>query len=542
MSLIGGKNGVGKSCISEALTFALFGKPYRNINKPNLVNSINQKDCLTEIEFETGGKNYLVRRGIKPAIFEIHCDGKLINQDSKLKDYQSLFETQIIKMNYNTFTQLVFLGSASYVPFMQLTAADRRSIIEDMLDIGVFSSMSEILKKKISLLKEETLIAESEIKMESEKIRLQESFIKKNQQNKDLIIDSHQKTIDNSLAEIDVLNAEKSSILEEIGELETAFSKYDDLDSKKSEVSDIKTKASVEKNKLCKSKHFYDTNNNCSVCGQNIEKDFKEQILNNIEKQIQEYDVALGMAERKLSSLSKKMESKNEIMKEISGKHRKVVEIDSRISSENKTVKDCMSKISQAKSNFQDEENLEKDLSAYKQSLQTLENKKQSLKDMKSSYDVVSTLLKDSGIKSKIVKQYLPIINKNINTYLTAMDFFVNFNLDENFNEEIKSRHRDCFEYNSFSEGEKFRIDIALLLTWREIARIKNSTNTNILFLDEFLDSSLDHVGTEEVVKLLKALSQKINVLVISHKTDILADKFDNTIIVEKTNNFSRIK
>ena len=271
MTLIAGKNGQGKSVINESLTFVLFGKPYRNINKPNLVNSINQKDCLTEIEFESGGKNYLVRRGIKPAIFEIYCEGKLLNQDSKLKDYQSLFETQILKMNYNTFTQLVFLGSASYVPFMQLTAADRRSIIEDMLDIGVFSSMSDILKKKYGILKEDISIADSSIKMETEKIRLQESFIKKNQQNKDLIIDSLQKTIDASASLIESMNEERSVALEEFKELETSFTIFDDIDSKKSEVLDIKSRVSFDKSKLCKSKDFYNDNDKCSTCGQGIE-------------------------------------------------------------------------------------------------------------------------------------------------------------------------------------------------------------------------------------------------------------------------------
>ena len=540
--LVSGNNGHGKSfALLDSITFALFGKPFRKINIPQLTNSVNQKDCMVEVDFLIGTDEYTIRRGLKPKIFEIFKDGKLIDQSAKAKDYQRMLEEQILKMNYKSFTQVVILGSSSFVPFMQLTAADRRSVIEDILDINVFSLMNGILKVRVLTLKEEERELGYEISIAKEKIDIQHKHIKKIQDKSQESINEIQEDIKTIINEAQGVRTSMGSIEVEIDELKNQITNKDAVVSSLGKVN--KLKDSIDKNIQTAEKDikFYIDNQNCPTCHQHIEDDHREDMIEDKRNKKSEYADGLSQINLKLEELSGELTLVQEVMSDIVKKEKELSELNTELSIKKDRIDNANKRISSIKSKDTDDTQEKERLKELVNELADLDSVHESNTSQMHDYGIVSGLLKDSGIKSKIIKYYLPIMNRLINKYLGSMDFFAQFHLDENFNETIKSRHRDEFSYMSFSEGEKMRIDLALLLSWREVARLKNSANTNLLILDEVFDSSLDSMGTDEFMKLLYNLGKKVNVFIISHRTDQLSDKFEHTITFEKKNNFSRI-
>ena len=499
-------------------------------------------DVVVEIEFSIGKKNYKVIRGIKPNLFEIYCDGILINQDAKSKDYQEYLEKFILKFNYKSFTQIVILGSASFVPFMQLAPADRRAIIEDLLDIQIFSSMNSILKEKLSDIKDESNTLKYQIDLTNEKIDLQKQNIEEHRKNSDSEIQKKQLEIETSNKQIDKLNIDIELIQKHISILEKNISDKIAIESKSKKFIQLEARMESNIKKINKDIQFYHDNDNCPTCKQTLDVKFKQsQILDRNNKKLE--------VEKGLSELNSQIDKVNERMNNILSIHTNITQHNNEISKHNSTITAVNKYIKKLQSEIVEltnrKINLEQDnekLKVLRIELDGFELKKKELSGQKHYYDCASILLKDTGIKTKIIKQYLPIINKLVNKYLSAMDFFVNFNINENFEETIKSRHRDEFSYANFSEGEKQKIDLALLLTWRQVSKLKNSTNTNLLILDEIFDSSLDTTSVELSMGLLKDLSSDTNVFVISHKSDQMFDKFRSIIRFTKKNNFSVIE
>jgi len=540
-TLIIGSNGAGKSTILDALCFGLFGKPFRKINKPNLLNSINQSHGVVEVEFTIGKKSYKVVRGIKPNVFEIYCNNDLLNQDSKSKDYQEQLEKSILKLNFKSFTQVVILGSASFVPFMQLSPADRRAIIEDLLDIQIFSSMNAILKEKSSELKEVTSKNKYNIDLTEEKIELQKHNIEEHKKHNDIEIKKKEDEITESEKEIESCEKEINNIQSNIEILLKSIEDKTPNEKKIGKLNQLESKMDDNIKKSKKDISFYEQNDNCPTCKQGIGEEFRNNQISEIEKKIDTQQKGLEQIKEEIVKLDNRMKDIQKINSEIYKNNNEIIQNNSTIKSLNefiKKLKNQISDLSNKKNNLEDDNSKLKKL---KEELEALISEQQELTIEKQYYEYASTLLKDNGIKTKIIKQYLPIMNKLINKYLTALDFFVNFNINENFEETIKSRHRDEFSYDNFSEGEKMRIDLALLFTWRQIAKLKNSTNTNLLILDEVFDSSLDSVGTEEFLKLMGEMGSETNIFVISHKGDQLFDKFRSVIRFQKKNNFSEV-
>jgi DNA repair exonuclease SbcCD ATPase subunit len=540
-TLIIGHNGAGKSTILDALCFGLFGKPFRKVNKPNILNSINNRDGLVEIEFNIGRKAYKIVRGIKPNIFEIYVDNVLLNQDAAAKDYQEVLEKNILKLNYKSFTQVVILGSASFVPFMQLSAADRRTIIEDLLDINIFSSMNGLVKEHVSTLKDSITKNKNSIELIEHKIELQKGNIEEHKKHNEAEIEKKKQEIITSETQIGQLQIDIELIQKHIDVLNSKISDESAMQTKSSKLLQLESKLETRLKKINKEVSFYEENDNCPTCKQFIDQQFRTEQLDRNNKTKGEVGTGLEEIQKQIEDTSKRVQEIQKIIKHVQSHNNEIVKHNSTINAVNKYIAKINQEIvelSTRKDNLEEENQKLKDFKAELVTQQ--ETLKQSLVE-KQYYDYASSLLKDGGIKTKIIKQYLPIMNKLINKYLTAMDFFVNFNIDENFEETIKSRHRDEFSYANFSEGEKMRIDLALLFTWRQIAKLKNSTNTNLLILDEVFDSSLDTVGTEEFLKLIHEMGTDTNVFVISHKGDQLFDKFRSIIKFEKKNNFSRI-
>ena len=540
-NLIVGANGHGKSTILDALTFVLFGKPFRKINKPMLVNSVNGKDCLVEIVFKAYGKNYKIVRGIKPNIFEIWVDGSLLNQDSASRDYQEYLEKFILKMNMKSFCQIVILGSASFTPFMQLTPADRRTIIEDLLDIQIFSVMNLLVKQRAQ---------ENKEKLENTRVVMRSTTEKKDYIEKTLA--SLRQTNDDRLAELEKqyqdLAQQKKDI---ISDVEKIAAEKKQLQDEVNDLSEIKkqfhdtvklyTQFDTEAKRLDAEKEMLKTTDNCPTCKQTIEKSFKSQrvldIGNTISSLVVQATVTEGQSNILLAEISNKENQVKRIQAisaDISAKKQTMMHLVSTMND----IEDSIDKIKNADKLVQ---NSEEDLLKTVGEIERIEGVIKFQMTERVMIDTASALLKDGGIKTKIIKQYIPIINKLVNKYLDRMGFFVNFNIDENFNEVIKSRYRDEFAYANFSEGEKTRIDLALMFTWRSIAKMKNSVNTNLLILDEILDGSLDANGTDEFLKIIQTLTDDTNTYIISHKTDTIADKFDKTYRFEKVRNFSRL-
>jgi DNA repair exonuclease SbcCD ATPase subunit len=538
-TLIVGENGAGKSTILDALTFALFGKPFRNINKPLIVNSINGKDCLTEVEFTTGSNRYLVRRGIKPAVFEIFMNGTLMNQDARAADYQDMLTRFILKMNYKSFTQIVLLGTASFTPFMALKAADRREVIEDLLDIQIFSNMNAVVKDRVTTIKNQ--MAEYKIRLDAvkEKIDLHKKHIEDFKRNNAEMIEAKKAQIEDAKHQLVEYEQQSQKHQSDIDTLLSQIGDETDVRNKHHKLVTLGSRIESNKAKLNKEVSFFADNDACPTCKQPIEESFKDGMIESCNHKIQ--DLVIG--------LEKLEEEKNAAITRL----REIAEINSKIQSIGRDIANTTTGSSHTRRFI---ELLEREISSLSeqrvggetqdQSKELIEEltgyieKRKKATEEKQYLDVASHLLKDGGIKTKIIKQYLPIINKLVNKYLAAMDFFVNFTIDEEFNEVIKSRHRDDFSYENFSEGEKQKIDLALLLTWRSVARMKNSVNTNLLVLDETFDSSLDTKGTDALLDILHQMPDNTNIFVISHK-DQLHDKFNKSIRFEKKQNFSRI-
>jgi DNA repair exonuclease SbcCD ATPase subunit len=537
-TLIVGTNGSGKSTMLDALCFGLFGKPFRAINKPNLVNSINNRDAVVEIEFSIGSKEFKIVRGIKPNIFEIYQDKVLLNQDAAVRDYQDYLERFILKLNYKSFTQIVILGSASFTPFMQLSASDRRAIIEDLLDIQIFSTMNSLIKERLSNNKDLTVEKKNDISLLMQKYQLKKEYQDKlNQDNEAKVkeyeeeILLHRETIRTLSGEVDDLERSKQTLAD-------ICSKIPENEKKITALKKIESQIEGKISKVGNDRSFYEHNADCPTCRQAITLGFKEEQLRELHTKEEELAGGLTELQTKITEQEGVIAELRENEKELSNVRIQLATTQTSIKGLNDSITKLEKQIKQIQ---KPKENIdENELDAIKKEVEQAQGELKQLLDDKAYYDVASSLLKDTGIKTNIIKQYLPVINKLVNKYLTSMDFFVNFNLDESFKETIKSRHRDEFSYHNFSEGEKQRIDMALMLTWRAVAKLKNSTNTNLLILDEVFDSSLDTSGTEDLMKILHTL-EGVNLFVISHKGDILQDKFANTIRFEKVKNFSRM-
>ena len=539
-TLVVGENGSGKSTMLDALCFGLFGKAFRNVNKPNLLNSINGKDCVIEVEFDTNNKSYKIVRGIKPNKFEIYCDGELVNQDAAARDYQEYLEKFILKLNYKSFTQIVILGSASFVPFMQLSSSDRRAIIEDLLDIQIFSTMNGLLKDRLTNNKDVMFQSKSEIELTQQRYDLQDKHIKGLKQNNEDKVTEYVSEIRINTSTIQTLHGEIANLSSQVETHQNLVAEKTLVEDKVKKITKLESQIESNLSKFRKDISFFAHNDDCPTCRQAIATEFKETELQTLQTKATECEHGLTQLEVKLLAEQTKLNEITEIQRRIQSLQIEIATKNTSIVETNKYIVKVEKIIEELKTNKASTEKEEQELELLKNTLTTSKDNLRSLIDEKSYFEVASGLLKDTGIKTKIIKQYLPIINKLVNKYLASLDFFVNFNLDESFKETIKSRHRDDFTYNNFSEGEKQRIDMALMLTWRAVAKLKNSSNTNLLILDEVFDSSLDTNGTEELMKILHML-EGVNLFVISHKGDILVDKFANVIRFEKVNNFSRI-
>lgn len=540
-TVITGENGAGKSTILDALTFGLFGKPFRKINKPQLMNTINDKDLEVDIEFSIGKTEYLVKRGMKPHYFEIYKNGKLLDQPGSVREYQLQLENQILKLNYKSFTQIVILGNASFTPFMQLSTRDRREVIEDLLDIQIFSTMNTLLRDRVSDNKRNLSEVNYSIDLIQEKIEVQEQYLKKVKNDAAKQVNDLKDEIEGYKDSHESAGSLYSTLTAEVDTLLQSISSKNKVEKKSRKVDDLLSKLKDKSAKATKRVNFYEKNDNCPTCEQVIDLELKHQKIKKTADVLDKTKTAISELNDECSALNEEMHRINNVQHQIQDAQNKIRDCNTQMELYSKTISSLAGKIEEVKSQDSADSDSESKLSSMNSDLNTYKDKKKVMVESREVYEIAAAMLKDGGIKSKIIKQYVPIINKLVNKYLSALDFFVNFELDEEFNEVIKSRHRDEFSYASFSEGEKTRIDIALLLTWRAIAKLKNSTNTNLLILDEVFDNSLDLTGTDELTKLLNDMSDT-NVFIITHtKGDVLTDKFRSQIRFEKVKSFSRI-
>jgi DNA repair exonuclease SbcCD ATPase subunit len=541
-NLIVGTNGSGKSTILDALTFVLYNKPFRKINKPQLINSVNEKDCLVEIEFFVGKKEYKVVRGIKPNIFEIWIDGKKEDQDAATQDQQKKLEEGILKLNYKSFTQTVILGSATFVPFMQLTSTHRREIVEDLLDIKIFSTMSNLLKERIRRTNE--LIREYSIKkdMVEEKIDMQENFIKDlDKSGKERIGNKeiHLKEIEIEIDQLNDDNIKNLNVIE--SQLQPKLEELKNTNSTLKKLNQIKAKMEQKIQTIVSEHKFFQENSVCPTCTQSIENEFRLNKIVDIEKKSKELNDGYQELEETINVEQEKDNQFLSYSTKISRLNNDISHNNVKISGFNKQIQNLRKEIQEITEQIQNRNSERKVLENLIKDLDILEKEKSKEKEHVSYYEFSHSLMKDGGVKSKIIKKYLPLMNQQINKYLQMMDFYINFTLDEEFKEVIKSPIHEDFSYESFSEGEKMRIDLALLFTWRDIARLRNSSSTNLLILDEIFDSSLDGAGTDFFTNIIRYVIQDAHVFVISHKTDDLMDKFEKVIKFDKIKGFSKI-
>lgn len=540
-TLIIGKNGEGKSTILDALCFSLFGKPFRNINKGQLVNSINNKNCLVTIEFDIGNKSYKIIRGIKPNIFEIWCDGEMMNQDAAAKDYQKVLEQQILRLNYKTFTQVVILGSASFVPFMQLPSHQRREVIEDILDIKIFSTMNQLLKQRAQETKDAITQIENQITNAKSQVDSQNQLIKAISEAKTDSIKKIEAKIAENQTIIEVTETEIADIVTEIGSLKSKISHQEKIKDDLEKAKTVKSKL-LQKVETCEHHtEFFSEHDVCPSCSQDIPEEHKSKIVQDLNEKINDNNSKIEELTSVLGKLNKDLNEINDIVNQITDKNIELSTKNSTITLLNKQNTQLEQEIHEAHSDTTNVDEEKRKLKQLAEDAMAKIKYKTELSGQRNLEDVASVLLKDTGIKTAIIREYLPAMNKLINKYLNAMDTYIHFELDEAFNEIIKSRYRDEFTYASFSEGEKMRIDLAILFTWRQIAKMKNSVNTNLLLLDEIFDSSLDTAGTDYFLNLMNQFGDKSNIFVISHKGDQLFDKFRSVIKFEKRNDFSVI-
>lgn len=539
-TLIVGENGAGKSTILDALSFSLYGKPFRKVNKPQLLNAINGKGLLVELEFTIGKRHYLIKRGMKPNLFEIYQDGVIINQDAEAKEYQEMFEKNILKLNHKSFCQIVVLGSASFVPFMQLPAAHRREVIEDLLDIQIFSTMNNLLKDKVSKNRSDLTDVDYNIKLTAQKIEMHKKHLEELSRNNDEVITQKDAKIAELAKEISNASSQSSTLLKEVLVKTSSISDQEKVGRKIEKLNDLNRQLQSKLTRLENEIEFFNVHDDCPTCRQGIGHEHKAQIVSRDNDSILEVRTGLEKLNTELVSSRERLNAIAAVNREITDLNRQVSNLNVQVETKTTFIDDLKKEIEVLKKSVKVNENNE-DLKLFQTDLKKYIADKEELVTDKGVLDVASNLLRDSGIKTKIIKQYIPVMNKLINKYLASLDFFVNFELNENFEEKIKSRHRDEFSYESFSEGEKMRIDLALLFTWRAIAKLRNSVSTNLLIMDEVFDSSLDVNGTDEFLKILYTLTGDTNVFIISHKGDTLFDKFEHIIKFEKHKNFSRI-
>jgi DNA repair exonuclease SbcCD ATPase subunit len=538
-TLISGENGTGKSTLLDALTFALFNKPYRNINLPQLTNSVNEKDCVVELEFNDGKSEYKVIRGQSPKIFEIWKDGKLLDQEAKARDGQKILEEQILRMNYKSFCQVVILGSANYVPFMRLPAAERRSVVESILDIGVFSVMNTLLKERVSQNKEESAQVETQLALAKERVKNQRKIIdderKRCQSDKEWETGEITKTNE----AISKTQKEMEGLLVRIDEMLQSVEDKATVSKQREKYITLKTQIEKKISNIRKEIQFYETNDKCPTCSQSINEEFKKKVVETKGQKTEELDVGLQELLVKLKEADDRLNAITDVLLEVASLQSLVSKKTSDIESLNSYITKIRGRGGDTTKLIQEETTLQSLVTAEDEASET----KKELVEDNHYLGLAAVLLKDGGIKKKIIKHYIPVINRTINKYLSMMNFFVNFNLDDEFNETIKSRHRDIFTYASFSEGEKRKIDLALLFAWRAMAEIKNSLSTNLLILDEVLDGSLDDTSTEAFLEIVNGMrGQGVNVFVISHKSkEVLQDKFERHVQMTKKGNFSKM-
>ena len=538
-TLIIGTNGAGKSTFLDAICFGLFNKPFRKITKAQLVNAVNERDLLVEIEFSIGSRDYMIRRGFKPTIFEIYLNGNMLSQEAAINEQQKHLEQSILRLNYKSFTQVVILGSSSFVPFMQLNPPNRREVIEDLLDIRIFSTMNSILKERFKTVKENIRDCEYNYELAKQKVELQQRFIADLQEQSSANNARRKEEISSLEDEISCITKDVDDDLTMSKLYEKRLDEYGDVDAELNQLRIYESRFKDKQKAFKKEYKFFEKNDRCPTCEQTITANLRSAKKVELSTQLDEIDKATEQLQDKLKKILEQVSEKQVLMSDLLTAQQKISECNKEIQWKKKEIKKIEDKISSGNTS---------NITREKKKLKTLASDgmkvEESLLDAKrtrDNYDTVTSMLRDTGIKSTIIKKYLPIMNQLINRYLKELDFYVSFELDENFMETIKSRFRDEFTYASFSEGEKMRIDLALLFTWRTIAKMKNSANTNLLILDEIFDSSLDTSGTDDFLKILHTVSDKTNVFVISHKTESLQDKFASTLRVEKKQNFSVI-
>ena len=539
-TLIVGNNGAGKSTILDALCFVLFGKSFRKINKPQLINTTNEKDCLVEIELTIGSTDWMIRRGIKPNIFEIYRNGSVLDQSSSAIDQQKYLEQSILKMNYKSFTQIVILGSSNFVPFMQLTSASRREVIEDLLDIKIFSSMNVIIKEKIRSLKEE--IKTLELKKESikDKVEMQKNFIEELENRGKDNINNNNLKISNLDKEINQYIKENEDVEEPLRSLIQEQDKITGYAEKLRKLGNLKGKISQKVSTITKEHKFFTENSVCPTCTQSIEEEFRLNRIKDAQDKAKELQSGYKELEEAIKEEENRERQFNDLSKEISKLTNGISQNNIKINELRRQIRNLESEIQTLTENLANKNSEHEKLEKFKKDLQSVYDDLSGKKDLIQYHDFSYSLLKDSGVKSKIIKKYLPLINQQVNRYLQMLDFYINFTLDEEFNETVQSPIHEDFSYSSFSEGEKQRIDLALLFTWREVAKFKNSTNTNLLILDEVFDSSLDGLGTEDFIKIIRYVVKDSNVFIISHKAG-MEDRFESVLKFEKVKGFSRM-
>jgi len=539
-NLIVGTNGAGKSTVLDALTFALFGKPFRKINKPQLVNSVNEKDCRVEVEFSIGNTDWKVIRAIKPTLFEIWRNDTALDQSSAALDQQKWLEQNVLKMNYKSFTQIVILGSSTFVPFMQLSAAHRREVIEDLLDIKIFSSMNVVIKEKIRQSKEEIKVLELKKESLLDKVKMQQEFIEELENRGKESIDNNNRKISDLSEEIEQHLTDNTSLEEPLYKLIREQDSIVGYAEKLKKLGQLKGKISQKVSTITKEHKFFTENTVCPTCTQSIEETFRINRINDAQNKAKELQSGYKELEEAIKEEEERERQFTALSKEISKLTNGISQNNIKISGLQRQIRSLEHEIQVLTENLANRNSEHEKLESFKDNLKTTYDELASKKDTINYYDFSYSLLKDGGVKSKIIKKYLPLINQQVNRYLQMMDFYINFTLDEEFNETVQSPIHEDFSYASFSEGEKQRIDLALLFTWREVARMKNSVNTNLMILDEIFDSSLDSTGTEEFLKIIRYVIKDVNIFVISHKTG-MEDKFESVIKFEKVKGFSHM-
>ena len=539
-NLIIGSNGAGKSTVLDALTFSLFGKAFRKINKPQLVNTVNEKDCKVEVEFSVGSTEWKIVRGIKPAVFEVWREGTLLDQSAAATDQQKWLEQNVLKMNYKSFTQIVILGSSTFVPFMQLSAANRREVIEDLLDIRIFSTMNTVIKEKIRTIRENIKVLELKKESLIDKVEMQKNFIDELEQRGKKNIKDKESKIGELLVEENNWMGDNEEKNRQLVEVQAKLESYAGATDKLRKLGNLKGKISNKVSTITKEHKFFTENTVCPTCTQSIEEDFRINKIRDAQDKAKELQSGYQELEQAINKEEERERQFLSFSKEITSLTHGISKNNTKIAGCQRQVRDLESEIQRITEQLANRNIEHEKLTSFNENLKTTYDELAQNKDTTSYYDFTYSLLKDGGVKTKIIKKYLPLINQQVNRYLQMMDFYINFTLDEEFNETVQSPIHEDFSYASFSEGEKMRIDLALLFTWREVARMKNSVNTNLLIMDEVFDSSLDGFGTEEFLKIIRFVIKDANVFVISHKTG-MDDRFDNVIKFEKVKGFSHM-